>query len=114
VAGLAGVAFIHTDVWVSMGEPQAEVARRLELLRPYRVDARLMAMSGDPEVRFMHCLPAYHDANTSVGRAMLAQAGLSDGLEVSDEVFESPASIVFDQAENRLHTQKALLATLIT
>ncbi|CAN5839787.1 ornithine carbamoyltransferase [soil metagenome] len=113
VAGLAGVAFIHTDVWVSMGEPQAEVARRIALLRPYRVDARLMGLARDPEVRFMHCLPAFHDAATDVGRAMLEQAGLTDGLEVSDQVFQSAASIVFDQAENRLHTIKALLVATL-
>jgi ornithine carbamoyltransferase len=114
VAGLAGVAFIHTDVWVSMGEPQAEVAQRIALLRPYRVDARLMGLARDPNVRFMHCLPAYHDAQTTVGRALLEQAGLADGLEVSDEVFRSTASLVFDQAENRLHTIKALLVATLT
>lgn len=113
VAGLAGVAFIHTDVWVSMGEPAAEVASRIALLRPYRVDARLMSLARDPAVRFMHCLPAFHDAQTVVGRALLEQAGLSDGLEVSDEVFGSTASLVFDQAENRLHTIKALLVATL-
>ena len=113
MAGLAGVAFIHTDVWLSMGEPRSEVARRIAQLRPYRVDARMMGLARDPGVRFMHCLPAFHDGNTLVGRTMLEQAGLTDGLEVSDEVFQSPSSIVFDQAENRLHTIKALLVATL-
>lgn len=111
--GLLGAEFVHTDIWVSMGEPEEEWARRVELLRPYRVDADLMAMTGDPGSKFMHCLPAYHDQNTAVGRKVAAEFGLADGVEVSDAVFESPASIVFDQAENRLHTIKAVLVSTL-
>ncbi len=113
-AGLAGAEFVHTDIWVSMGEPEEEWARRVELLRPYRIDADLMAMTDDPNAKFMHCLPAYHDQNTTVGRKVAAEFGLADGVEVSDEVFESPASIVFDQAENRLHTIKAILVSTLS
>lgn len=112
-AGLEGVEFVHTDIWVSMGEPEEEWARRVELLRPYRVDADLMAMTGDPGTKFMHCLPAYHDQNTAVGSKVAAEFGLTDGVEVSEAVFESPASIVFDQAENRLHTIKAVLVSTL-
>ena len=101
--------FIHTDVWVSMGEPKEVWNERVALLRPYQVNAALLERSGNPDVRFMHCLPAFHDANTVVGAEMMAATGMSDGLEVSDEVFESPASIVFDQAENRMHTIKAVM-----
>jgi ornithine carbamoyltransferase len=79
------------------------------LLAPYQVNARLMDTSGNPAVRFMHCLPAFHDADTVVGREMMEATGMKDGLEVSDEVFSSPASIVFDQAENRMHTIKAVM-----
>ena len=111
--GLAGAEFVHTDIWVSMGEPEEEWERRVELLRPYRVDADLMAMTGDAEAKFMHCLPAYHDQNTAVGRKVAAEFGLVDGVEVSNEVFESPTSIVFDQAENRLHTIKAVLVSTL-
>jgi ornithine carbamoyltransferase len=113
VAGVAGVDFVHTDVWVSMGEPKDVWTERADLLRDYRVTAELLARTGNPEVRFMHCLPAFHDANTVVGREMLQHLGLPDGIEVTDEVFESPASIVFDQAENRLHTIKALLVATL-
>lgn len=111
--GLANAEFVHTDIWVSMGEPEEEWARRVELLRPYRVDADLMAMTGRPDAKFMHCLPAYHDQNTAVGRRVAEEFGLLDGVEVSDAVFESPASIVFDQAENRLHTIKAVLVSAL-
>lgn len=113
-SGLADAEFVHTDIWVSMGEPEDEWARRVALLTPYRVDASLMARTGDPSTKFMHCLPAYHDQSTSVGRKVAAEFGLVDGVEVTDEVFESSASIVFDQAENRMHTIKAVLvATLV-
>jgi ornithine carbamoyltransferase len=112
-AGLGGVDFVHTDVWVSMGESKDVWTERAALLRPYRVDAALLARSGNPEVRFMHCLPAFHDANTVVGREMMEHLGLPDGIEVTDEVFESSASVVFDQAENRLHTIKALLVATL-
>jgi ornithine carbamoyltransferase len=107
--GVKGVDFIHTDVWVSMGESKDVWKERAALLKPYQVNARLLDRSGNPDVRFMHCLPAFHDANTVLGREMMQATGMPDGLEVSDEVFESKASIVFDQAENRMHTIKAVM-----
>jgi ornithine carbamoyltransferase len=111
--GVAGVDFIHTDVWVSMGEAPEAWEERVDLLRPYRVDSRLLALADNPGVRFMHCLPAYHDQRTSIGRQVAERFGLVDGVEVSDEVFESAASIVFDQAENRMHSIKALLVATL-
>jgi ornithine carbamoyltransferase len=112
-AAVAGADFIHTDVWVSMGEPKDVWDERVRLLRPYQVNAALLEKSGNPRVKFMHCLPAFHDPNTTVGREMMEHTGMTDGLEVTGEVFESPASIVFDQAENRLHTIKALLVATL-
>lgn len=113
VAAVAGCEFIHTDMWVSMGEPTSVWDERVELLRNYRVDADLMARAG-ADAKFMHCLPALHDATTTTGKQVLDQYGL-DGCEVSNEVFESANSLVFDQAENRLHTIKAVMvATLGT
>ena len=110
--GLVGADVVHTDVWVSMGESAQVWAERISLLRPYRVDAALMRLTGRAS-HFMHCLPAYHDTSTGIGREVAERFGLTDGIEVTDEVFESPASIVFDQAENRLHTIKAIyVATL--
>jgi ornithine carbamoyltransferase len=106
--GVAGVDFVYTDVWVSMGEPKEKWAERIELLHPYQVNADLMKRTGNPDVRFMHCLPAFHDRNTTVGEQLFQTTG-RDALEVTDEVFESGASIVFDQAENRLHSIKAVL-----
>jgi ornithine carbamoyltransferase len=112
--GLPGAQFVHTDVWVSMGESADTWAQRVDLLRPYRVDASIMALTGRREVRFMHCLPAFHDETTTIGRRVAEDFGLSGGVEVTNDVFESSASIVFDQAENRMHTIKALLvATLV-
>ena len=105
--------FIHTDVWVSMGEAKETWKERIEQLRPYRVDARLMAASNNPEVKFMHCLPAIHNLDTQVGQWLFNEFSL-DGAEVSEEVFESVASIVFEQAENRMHTIKAVLVALLT
>jgi ornithine carbamoyltransferase len=110
-----GVDFIATDVWVSMGEPKEVWDERIELLRPYQVNAGLLELSGNPDVKFLHCLPAFHDMNTVVGRTIAERTGMLDGLEVTDEVFRSPASLVFDEAENRLHTIKAVLvATMAT
>ncbi len=103
-----GVDFVHTDVWVSMGEPKDVWGERIEMLRPYRVDSSLMAIAGD-KAKFMHCLPAYHDTNITIGQSIAEEFGLTDGVEVTSEVFESPASVVFDQAENRMHTIKAVL-----
>ena len=109
----SGVDFVHTDVWVSMGEPKDVWDERVGLLRPYQVNRALLEKSGNPKVKFMHCLPAFHDPNTVVGREMMEDTGMTEGLEVTGEVFESPASIVFDQAENRLHTIKALLVATL-
>ncbi len=102
---------IYTDVWVSMGEPDAVWAERINALLPYQVNAKLMAGAKDTAV-FMHCLPAYHDLNTAVGRSVNEKFGLNE-LEVTNEVFESPQSIVFDEAENRMHTIKAVMAVLM-
>jgi len=110
---VSGVDFVHTDVWVSMGEPKDVWSERVSLLSPYQVNAALLEKSGNPRVKFMHCLPAFHDPNTTVGREMMEHTGMKEGLEVTGEVFESPASIVFDQAENRLHTIKALLVATL-
>ena len=109
---VAGVDFIHTDVWVSMGEPPEIWQQRIDLLRPYRVDTELMAAAGTPQVKFMHCLPAFHNRETKIGEWIYQTFGL-DGVEVSEEVFEGAASIVFDQAENRMHTIKAALVALL-
>lgn len=111
--GVPGAEFVHTDVWVSMGEPSEVWADRVALLRPYRVDAAMMALTGDSRAKFLHCLPAYHDESTAVGRKVAAEFGLTGGVEVSDDVFESPSSIVFDQAENRMHTIKAILVATL-
>lgn len=109
---VAGADFIYTDVWVSMGEPKDVWAERIELLTPYQVNAQLMAASGNPDVKFLHCLPAYHDRKTAIGEEIYQLTGM-EGLEVTDEVFESPASIVFDQAENRMHTIKAVMVATL-
>jgi len=100
--------FLYTDVWVSMGEPESAWAERIILLLPYQVNQRAMELTGNPDVKFLHCLPAFHNRETKVGEELYQKFGL-DGLEVTDEVFESKASIVFDQAENRLHTIKAVM-----
>jgi ornithine carbamoyltransferase len=110
---VTGVDFIHTDVWVSMGEDKHVWDERVRLLRPYQVNTDLLRSSGNPRVKFMHCLPAFHDPNTTVGRDIMDHTGMTGGLEVTGEVFESNASIVFDQAENRLHTIKAILVATL-
>jgi ornithine carbamoyltransferase len=110
---LPGAHFVHTDVWVSMGEGEDVWNERVELLRPYQVNAAALERTGEENVRFMHCLPAFHDDRTVVGRKVIEATGMTEGLEVTNEVFESPASIVFDQAENRLHTIKAVLVATI-
>jgi ornithine carbamoyltransferase len=109
---VAGADYLYTDVWVSMGEPAEQWDRRIDLLLPYQVNADLMAATGNPAVQFMHCLPALHDTQTAIGERLHDSRGL-DALEVTDDVFESPASIVFDQAENRMHTIKALMVATI-
>jgi ornithine carbamoyltransferase len=110
--GLRGVDYIHTDVWVSMGEPDSVWQERIDLLKPYQVNAAAMTRSGNPAVKFMHCLPAFHNRETKVGEGVYQKFGL-DGLEVTEDVFESPASIVFDQAENRMHTIKAVMVATL-
>jgi ornithine carbamoyltransferase len=110
--GVRGADFLYTDVWVSLGEPVTLWADRIALLRDYQVTMEMMRATGNPDVKFMHCLPAFHDRNTKVGAEIFATTGL-DALEVTDEVFESGHSIVFDQAENRMHAIKSImLATL--
>jgi ornithine carbamoyltransferase len=106
------VDFVYTDVWVSMGEPESLWGERIAQLRPYQVNAELLRMTGNPAVKFMHCLPSLHDRRTRIGEEIFRKFSI-DGLEVTDEVFESPASVVFDQAENRLHTIKALLVATL-
>jgi ornithine carbamoyltransferase len=108
-----GVDFIHTDVWVSMGEPKDVWKERIKLLTPYQVNSALMKASGNPQVKFMHCLPAFHDTETVVGKQIAEDYGMSDGLEVTNDVFESEANIAFEQAENRMHTIKALLVATL-
>jgi len=108
-----GVDFVHTDVWVSMGEAKDVWNERVGLLTPYQVNAALLEQSGNRKVKFMHCLPAFHDPNTTVGREIMEHTGMTGGLEVTGDVFESPRSIVFDQAENRLHTIKAVLVATL-
>ena len=110
--GVSGADFLYTDVWVSMGEPMDAWGTRIDLLRPYQVNARLMKATGKQRTRFMHCLPAYHNLETETGRQIHERFGLSE-LEVTDEVFESDASIVFTQAENRMHTIKAVLVATL-
>ena len=109
-----GVDFIHTDVWVSMGEPVEAWADRIKLLLPYQVNAAMMKASGTPRTQFMHCLPAFHNTDTKVGKQLVAQYPfLANGVEVTEEVFESPACIAFDQAENRMHTIKAVMVATL-
>jgi ornithine carbamoyltransferase len=112
-AAVKGVDFVHTDVWVSMGEPKEVWKERIALLTPYQVNAALMNASGNPHVRFMHCLPAFHDTETTLGKQIAEAYGVTGGLEVTDELFESEANIAFEQAENRLHTIKALLVATL-
>jgi ornithine carbamoyltransferase len=111
-AGVDGVDFVYTDVWVSMGEPESTWQQRIDLLLPYQVNRQLLDKTGNPGVRFMHCLPAFHDRQTEVGEQLFRSTGL-DALEVTDEVFESENSIVFDQAENRMHTIKAVMVATL-
>jgi ornithine carbamoyltransferase len=108
-----GVDFIHTDVWVSMGEPKDVWKERIKLLMPFQVNKALMKASGNPHVKFMHCLPAFHDTETKVGKEIAQEYGIKNGLEVTDEVFESEANVAFEQAENRMHTIKALLVATL-
>jgi len=108
-----GADFIHTDVWVSMGEAKEVWAERIKLLKPYQVNSALMKKSGNRNVKFMHCLPAFHNADTKVGKQVSEQFGLNNGIEVTEDVFESKACIAFDQAENRMHTIKAVMVATL-
>jgi ornithine carbamoyltransferase len=111
-AAVKGADFLLTDVWVSMGEPDDVWAERIELLKPYQVNSETMAKTGNPETKFMHCLPAFHNTETQVGKEIFEKFGMP-ALEVTEEVFESPASIVFDEAENRMHTIKAVMVATL-
>jgi len=110
--GVKGADVLFTDVWVSMGEPDEVWAERIALLSPYQVNAEMMKLTGNPDVKFMHCLPAFHNTETQVGQEIYEKFGL-DALEVTDEVFESPASLVWDEAENRMHTIKAVMVATL-
>ncbi|CAN5377984.1 ornithine carbamoyltransferase [soil metagenome] len=110
--GVAGVDFLYTDVWVSMGEPDEVWDQRISQLMPYQVNATMLEHTGNADVKFMHCLPAFHDTETTVGKQIFERTGLTC-LEVTDDVFESQNSIVFDQAENRMHTIKAILVATL-
>ena len=110
--GVKGCDFVYTDVWVSMGEPDAVWEERIRLLSPYQVNRAVMEATGNPQVKFLHCLPAFHDLKTKVGAEIGARFGLKE-MEVTDEVFESPASVVFDEAENRMHTIKAVMVATL-
>ncbi|KGI63279.1 ornithine carbamoyltransferase [Enterobacter sp. UCD-UG_FMILLET] len=110
--GVRGTDFLYTDVWVSMGEPKEAWAERVSLMKPYQINADVMKATGNPNVKFMHCLPAFHNEHTKVGREIEMAYGLK-GLEVTEEVFESPNSIVFDEAENRMHTIKAVMVATL-
>ena len=107
-----GVDYIYTDVWLSMGEAAEKWAERIKLLKPYQVNAKLMKKTGNPSTKFLHCLPAFHNRETTVGEEIYQRYGL-DGLEVTEDVFESEASVVFEEAENRMHTIKAVLVATL-
>jgi len=110
--GVKGVDFLYTDVWVSMGEPDSVWEERIRLLKTYQVNRSVLELTGNPQVKFMHCLPAFHNRATKIGEEIYRKFGL-DGMEVTEEVFESEHSIVFDQSENRMHTIKALLVATL-
>jgi ornithine carbamoyltransferase len=110
--GVKGCDFLYTDVWVSMGEPDNVWEERIKLLTPYQVNKRVLELTGNPNVKFMHCLPSFHNRETVIGEQIYQKFGIAE-MEVTDEVFESPASIVFDQAENRVHTIKAVLVATL-
>jgi len=110
--GVKGVDFLYTDVWVSMGEPKEVWEERISLLKPYQINQKVIKLTGNPNVKFLHCLPAFHNRDTKVGEEIYQKCGL-DGMEVTEEVFESDHSIVFDEAENRLHTIKAIMVATL-
>jgi len=111
--GAKGCDFLYTDVWVSMGEPDSVWVERIKLLKPYQVNMDMIKKTGNPNVKFLHCLPAFHNRETTIGEEIYQKYGL-DGMEVTEDVFESPMSIVFAQAENRLHTIKAVMIATLT
>jgi len=110
--GVRDVDFLYTDVWLSMGEPKSQWGRRIDELRPYQINMDVVRATRNPTVKVMHCLPAFHDRRTKVGEEIFEHTGL-EALEITDEVFESPYSIVFDQAENRMHTIKAVMVATL-
>jgi ornithine carbamoyltransferase len=110
--GVKGVDFLYTDVWVSMGEPDSAWAERIRLLLPYQVNGKVLELTGNPDVKFMHCLPSFHNRETRKGEEIFQKFGMN-GLEVTDDVFESEHSIVFDQSENRMHTIKAIMVATL-
>jgi len=110
--GVKDVDFLYTDVWVSMGEPEAVWEERIKLLKPYQINSEVIKLTGNPKVKFMHCLPAFHNRETIIGEEIYQKYGLN-GMEVTEDVFESEASIVFDEAENRLHTIKAIMVATL-
>jgi ornithine carbamoyltransferase len=110
--GVKGCDFLCTDVWVSMGEPEDVWKGRIELLKPYQVNAVAMEKTGNPDIKFLHCLPAFHNRETAIGEDIYQKFGL-DAMEVAEEVFESAASVVFDEAENRVHTIKAVMVATL-
>ncbi|WP_337264958.1 MULTISPECIES: ornithine carbamoyltransferase [unclassified Serratia (in: enterobacteria)] len=112
--GVKGADFLYTDVWVSMGEPKEVWQERIAQLLPYQVNMAMVKLTGNPQVKFLHCLPAFHDDQTTLGKQMAEQYGLHGGMEVTNEVFESAHSVVFDQAENRLHTIKAVMVATLS
>ncbi|KAB2843552.1 MAG: ornithine carbamoyltransferase subunit F, partial [Melioribacteraceae bacterium] len=112
VKGVKGADFLYTDVWVSMGEPEAVWEERINLMKPYQINMEMIKNTGNPNVKFMHCLPAFHNRETAVGEDIFQKFGL-ESMEVTEEVFESHHSIVFDEAENRLHTIKAVMVATL-
>jgi ornithine carbamoyltransferase len=110
--GVKGVDFLYTDVWVSMGEPDSVWGERIKLLKPYQVNMEVLRLTQNPKVKFLHCLPAYHNRETKIGEEIFQKFGL-ESMEVSEEVFESEFSIVFDQSENRVHTIKAVMVATL-
>ena len=108
----SGVDFLYTDVWVSMGEPMEAWGERIKALKPYQVNMDVIKKTGNPHVKFLHCLPAFHNLETTIGREVYEKYGMN-GLEVTEDVFESKHSIVFDEAENRLHTIKAVMVATL-
>jgi ornithine carbamoyltransferase len=110
--GVKDVDYLYTDVWVSMGEPDSVWEERVNLLKPYQVNAEAMELTGNPDVKFLHCLPAFHNRETKIGEDIYQKFGL-ESMEVTEEVFESQASLVFDEAENRMHTIKAVMVATL-